>query len=153
MYDPEQKAIEISFRLLNTSMKLTKFIMLMAINSFNKDPHKQIQGKQSLEKLSAQNKELASQDIERADIADLKREFKKLAVDFSIVKEHSTGEYRMYFKGQDMERVQRAMEKVVETQLKKEKKPVREVLDKAVEKAREQNEKIPTKEKNKEQEK
>lgn len=60
-----------------------------------------------------------------------KRELNKYAVDFSIKKDTETQNYTVFFKGQDVDRVYKGLQKCVENFQKGSKKPIKGFTSKA----------------------
>ena len=96
-------------------------------------------GEQSLKKLNLQGKKLESIELTGEDMQAFKRELNKYAVDFSIKKDTETQNYTVFFKGQDVDRVYKGLQKCVENFQKGSKKPIKEVMKEAEEKAAQRN--------------
>lgn len=72
-------------------------------------------GEQTVEDLNRQNRPLKHMDLEKKtdpDLAVIRREFNRYGVDFSIVEEKEEGVFRVFFKAQDADRIEMAMDKV-----------------------------------------
>ncbi len=97
-------------------------------------------GQQSLQKLNSQGRQLESVVLPEKDFGVLRRELNRNAVDFSVKKDRASGEYTFYFKGQDIDRVHKGLEKCIQG-LEKDasRKSVKEVMEHASKKASEQS--------------
>lgn len=67
-------------------------------------------GAQSLSQLNRQGRALNSVEVDSAALKDIKRQMKAYAVDFAVTKDKDTGNLSLWFKGQDIERIQMALE-------------------------------------------
>ena len=70
-------------------------------------------GQQSIAQLNRQGRQITSVDVDNATVHAVKRQLKQYAVDFAITKEKSTGKMYLWFKGQDVERIQAALENCI----------------------------------------
>jgi hypothetical protein len=94
-------------------------------------------GQQSLQKLNLQG-QLESVKITGQDITAFRKQLNKYAVDFSVKRDRNTGEYSVFFKGRDTERVYLGLENVLKTAIDRtSKKPIKEIMARAVQKAAE----------------
>ena len=70
-------------------------------------------GQQSITALNRQERQLASVDVNEKTIPYVKRQLKQYGVDFSITKDKVTGQMYLWFKGQDVDRIQTALENCI----------------------------------------
>lgn len=67
-------------------------------------------GAQSLSQLNRQGRPLNSIEVDSEALKDIKQQMKAYSVDFAVTKDKDTGNYSLWFKGQDIERIQMALE-------------------------------------------
>ena len=84
-------------------------------------------GQQSITALNRQERQLASVDVNEKTIPYVKRLLKQYGVDFSITKDKVTGQMYLWFKGQDVDRIQTALENCIAERGKE--RPVMELKD------------------------
>lgn len=145
MSELQEQIVQVTF----STTKLSLRTMLSAIRKLLDQikQHKERQnstahGEQSLRKLNLQGKELESVPIDdRRDLQRFRRQLNRYAVDFSVKRDRKTGEYSVFFKGQDSDRIYTALEKVVKTAVidRDNRRPMRDVLRAAIEKADQRN--------------
>lgn len=141
------KTIVIAFR----TTKLTAKNILNAIRQRQKNPLKH--GRQTMKELVRHDKALSSIPITNENLRSFDHIAKKYGIDYHIDKDKSTAPptFYMYFKGQDVEVVEKALKEFTAKKLKQKEKPsVHQKLNKAKDKAKNQNrsrEKIKAKDK------
>ncbi|WP_163545821.1 PcfB family protein [Granulicatella sp. zg-ZJ] len=146
----DERAVEFVLRSGKLSAKLLSKAILYSIRPLTSPKYKRekrqqiVYGKQTMKKLNLHGRQLEHVDINKTDLVSFKRHLNKLGVDFSIAKDKTTGNYHVWFKGQDVERVKHAMEKTAiafsqsDRPIDKE-KPLSEKVKEASEKAKERN--------------
>lgn len=93
-------------------------------------------GEQSVKQLNLQNRALENVDISKEDIATLRRTLNSYGVDFAVARDREQGVYKVFFKGQDVDRVYAALEKCVKDyESYNRRRPVKETLQDAKEEA------------------
>lgn len=104
--------------------------------------HYRTTGKQNIAELQKKGA-LEHVDISKTDLRALKKEFKKYNVDFSIRREKDSGLYHVFFKGNDVDRVQLVLQKVVKEfdKTPEHKQTLQEKIDRAKVGAKERNQK------------
>ena len=70
-------------------------------------------GQQSLNALNRQERPLASVDVNKKTLPYIRRQLKQYSVDFSVKKDRDTGQMYLLFKGQDVDRIQTALENCI----------------------------------------
>ena len=70
-------------------------------------------GQQSLSALNRQERPLASVDVNKKTLPYIRRQLKQYSVDFSVTKDRDTGQMYLWFKGQDVDRIQTALENCI----------------------------------------
>ena len=70
-------------------------------------------GQQSLAELNRQNRQLASVDVNDRTLRIVKRQLDQYSVDFSVTKDKDSGRMYLWFKGQDVDRIQTAIENCI----------------------------------------
>lgn len=70
-------------------------------------------GQQSLAELNRQERQLASVDVNDKTLRLVKRQLNQYSVDFSVTKDKDTGHMYLWFKGQDVDRIQTALENCI----------------------------------------
>ena len=70
-------------------------------------------GQQSLAALNRQNRQLASVDVNDRTLRLVKRQLNQYSVDFSVTKDKDSGRMYLWFKGQDVDRIQTAIENCI----------------------------------------
>lgn len=79
-------------------------------------------GQQSIQSLNRQSQALASVELNDKTLPYVRRQLKEYSVDFAITKDKDTGQLNLWFKGQDVDRIQTAIENcmaIAEVPLKK----------------------------------
>lgn len=70
-------------------------------------------GQQSIAQLNKQGRQLTSVDVDNTTIRAVKRHLKAYSVDFAVTKEKGTGKMFLWFKAQDVERIQTALQNCI----------------------------------------
>lgn len=70
-------------------------------------------GEQSIARLNRQQRPLESSEINAEELSNIKRRLKSYAVDFAVTKDKASGSYHLWFKAQDLERVQFALQNAI----------------------------------------
>lgn len=70
-------------------------------------------GEQSIASLNRQERQLASVDVNEKTVPYVRRQLKQYGVDFSVTKDKDTGQMYLWFKGQDVDRIQTALENCI----------------------------------------
>ena len=70
-------------------------------------------GQQSLSTLNRQERPLASVDVNEKTLPYIRRQLRQYSVDFSVTKDRDTGQMYLWFKGQDVDRIQTALENCI----------------------------------------
>ena len=97
-------------------------------------------GQQSL---SALNR-LASVDVNEKTLPYIRRQLKQYSVDFSVTKDRDTGQMYLWFKGQDVDRIQTALENCIAERGKERPIPeLRDLCDRAAQRVKEMNQSRP----------
>lgn len=91
-------------------------------------------GEQSMRQLNKQGRQLVPVDVDNSTIRTVKQQMKQYAVDFAITKEKDTDKMFLWFKAQDVDRVEQALKNCIAA-CKDEKGPK---LEQICEKAKEQ---------------
>ena len=133
--DLQEQAVQVEWK----AAKITAAALKGLIEKILANREKITHGEQSLKKLNLQGKKLESIELTGEDMQAFKRELNKYAVDFSIKKDTETQNYTVFFKGQDVDRVYKGLQKCVENFQKGSKKPIKEVMKEAEEKAAQRN--------------
>ena len=102
-------------------------------------------GKQSMEQLNRQNKQLESVKITQPDINAFRKELNRYYVDCAFKKDWKTGEYTIFFKAQDVDRVYAGLENCIKGLNidRSNKRPINDVMREAEAKAKERAEQQP----------
>lgn len=148
----QEQALSVNWKISEITVKA----LMGLIKTLVENNHKIVHGQQSLKKLNRQDKALENVELFGKDIAVFRKELKRYEVDFSVKKNKETGEYTVFFKSQDINRVHKGLENVVKNFDKEEKKkPMKETMEQAEQKAQEKaaergNEKSKTKDRGQE---
>ena len=70
-------------------------------------------GQQSIQSLNRQSQALASVELNDKTLPYVRRQLKEYSVDFAITKDKDTGQLNLWFKGQDVDRIQTALENCI----------------------------------------
>lgn len=124
----QEQTIEVTWKATEMTAKVIKELIAMLMARHNSPAH----GEQKLEQLNAQNRQLESVDISATDLKAVKQELKQYSVDFSVKKVPNSNEYKVFFKGQDVDRVYQGLSNYVKgiDNLTK-KKPMQETIKEA----------------------
>ena len=134
--DLDQQAVEVSIKATKLSYDLLVSISKSIVENKDKIEH----GEQNLKKLNLQGRKLESVEIPDQDIKNFKKQLNKHSVDFSIMKNKDTKEYTIFFKGQDIERVNMGLKNcLIDVSNEKNKKPFKETANEAIKKANQKN--------------
>lgn len=140
-----EQAVKVEWKTVEITAKALKALIQQLIENKEKIQH----GQQSLTKLNLQGKKLEQVELTGEDMKNFRREMNRYSVDFSIMKDRTSGNYTVFFKGQDVERVYAGLQKCVQN-FDKGKKPIKEVMRDAEERATQraaERQKAPDKEK------
>ena len=101
-------------------------------------------GQQSLAELNRQNRQLASVDVNDRTLRIVKRQLDQYSVDFSVTKDKDSGRMYLWFKGQDVDRIQTALENCIAERGKERPIPeLRDLCDRAAQRVKEMNQSRP----------
>ena len=101
-------------------------------------------GQQSLSALNRQERPLASVDVNEKTLPYIRRQLKQYSVDFSVTKDRDTGQMYLWFKGQDVDRIQTALENCIAERGKERPIPeLRDLCDHAAQRVKEMNQSRP----------
>lgn len=101
-------------------------------------------GQQSLSALNRQERPLASVDVNKKTLPYIRRQLKQYSVDFSVTKDRDTGQMYLWFKGQDVDRIQTALENCIAERGKERPIPeLRDLCDRAAQRVKEMNQSRP----------
>lgn len=129
-----EQAVQIILKASTMSLGVILQAAQAAVRKHNGIEH----GEQQLKKLNMQGKQLESVAITGEDIKDFRKQLNKYSVDFSVMRDRNSGEYSVFFKGQDTDRVYSALKDVLSTSIDrsdKSKRPAKEIMQAAIEKA------------------
>jgi len=116
MIDEEvgKKALDLEIK----ASKLTLDTLLKAFKYIGSKKYKVINGKQSLKNLNKKGRALEEIDISKEDLKSIKKLLKKDGVDFAIKKDEKDDVFRLFFKAQDVNQIQRALKNISEKNFK-----------------------------------
>ena len=101
-------------------------------------------GQQTLAELNRQNRQLASVDVNDRTLRLVKRQLNQYSVDFSVTKDKDTGHMYLWFKGQDVDRIQTALENCIAERGKERPIPeLKDLCDRAAQRVKEMNQSRP----------
>ena len=99
---------------------------------------------QSLSSLNRQERLLASVDVNEKTLPYIRRQLKQYYVEFSVTKDRDTGQMYLWFKGQDVDRIQTALENCIAERGKERPIPeLRDLCDRAAQRVKEMNQSRP----------
>lgn len=126
--DAYKHVVRLTWNLTKFTAKVGSELIKEVLKQVNENP-KTING------LTKQGKELDSIPVDRADLKDLKKEFKKYGVDFAVVK-RPNNTVELYFKSVDGKQIKDAMENILNKKtLKREKPSIKSAMEKAIKKS------------------
>lgn len=140
-----EQAIKVEWKAVEITAEALKALVWQLIENKDKIQH----GQQSLSKLNLQGKKLEQIELTGEDMKNFRRELNRYSVDFSVMQDRTSGNYTVFFKGQDIDRVYAGLQKCVQD-FNKGKRPIKEVMRDAEEKAAQRaasRQKAPEKEK------
>ena len=105
-----EQAVKIEWRATEITARTLKELIQQLLNARNRIQY----GEQKLTKLNRQGKQLESVDLHGQDIKAFRQQLRKYSVDFSVMRDRSTGVYSVFFKSQDIDRVYAGLTKCVE---------------------------------------
>lgn len=136
-------AVEISEQAVQVElnvMKVSAQTILSAIQWLLANQRTVTHGQQSLRKLNLQGRQLESIPVAGADLNAIRRELRQYSVDYSLMRDRNTGEYSVFFKSQDVERVYSGLKEFAKD-WENRKRPMKEVMEEAQRSAEERNRK------------
>lgn len=101
-------------------------------------------GQQSIQSLNRQSQALASVELNDKTLPYVRRQLKEYSVDFAITKDKDTGQLNLWFKGQDVDRIQTAIENCIAARGKE--RPtslLQELSERAIQRTKELNQHRP----------
>jgi hypothetical protein len=128
----QEQALQVTWKTTEISAAALKTLIKTLLDNKGRIEH----GEQSLKKLNIQNRQLESVKITGEDMKTFRRELKRYSVDFSIKRDLSAENYTVFFKGQDVDRVYKGLQKCL-NDLDIGKKPMKEVMQEAERKSSE----------------
>lgn len=93
-------------------------------------------GRQTIKELNRQGRELNSVETDSQKMREVKKELKAYGVDFAVEKDRTNDKMYIWFKGQDVERIQKALENLIAGEGKE--KPGRNFIRDICDRARQQ---------------
>ena len=136
------KAISVSIK----ATQITAKLVLEVMKAIAKDEYKVVNGKQSLKNLNKKGKVLENVNIDKADLKAIQRQLKKDGIDFAIKKDSLNEVFNLYFKGQDINQIEKIFKAYASKNFKDfkrdERKEVKEVVEEAKVKAEEHNKEV-----------
>jgi hypothetical protein len=136
--DLQKQVLGLTYKGTETTVKILFEVISKALKDIKFHAKSQITtGEQSLKRLNTQGKQLESVDISNDDIKSFRKELNRYNVDFSIMKDKSAETQTIFFKGQDVDRIYKALEVCIKNidLERSNKKPVKEKMQEAVNKA------------------
>lgn len=98
--------------ILSCTLKCTEFsmdtvdkILNIIVNLISSGKSNFKSGEQKLSQLSKQNCNLENVDISTEELKKFKKELKRTGVDFAVMRDKTTNEYKVFFKGKDIETI------------------------------------------------
>lgn len=126
--DLQEQAVKVTWKTTEISAKTLKALIETLLANREKTQH----GEQKLSKLNMQNRQLESVELSGSDIKAFRQELNKYSVDFSVMKDRSNGNYTVFFKGQDVDRVYQGLQSCIKgLDMAVNKKPIKEVMEQA----------------------
>ncbi len=108
-----EQAVQIMLR----SSTITLTVLLQAAQSAVQRHNGLQYGEQKIQKFNMHGKQLENVALMDEDLRPFRKELNRYGVDFAVVKDIKTGEHSVFFKGQDTDRVYRALEADLEETL------------------------------------
>ena len=125
------KAISVSIK----TTQITSKLVLEVMKAIAKDKYKVVNGKQSLKNLNKKGKVLENVNIDKADLKAIQRQLKKDGIDFAIKKDSLNEVFNLYFKGQDINQIEKIFKDYASKNFKDFKKDERKEVKEVVEEA------------------
>lgn len=107
------QAVQISVSAEQLTGEIVRAVLQRYIFRLRFPKENAVHGEQSLEDLNAQNRELKRELIDQENLEPIRRELKRYAVDFHVMKDPDGGPYQLFFKAQDVERVHEGLQRYV----------------------------------------
>lgn len=135
----EEQAVRIEIGMAQILGRTTLALAKLLLAALKNQKNSQKFGRQNLAQLSRQGRQLSSAEVDTSQLRLLQKELKHYAVDFTYQKDAATGKALLWFKAQDADRIQGALENVVAELGKKPEHPLRpslkEICASAIQKA------------------
>lgn len=116
-------ATDLGMEAIQVEFRATKVTLEALMSIFNKLVHKQytpVHGEQSVRKLTQQGAKLTTYDVDPAVSQELRKNLRKLGVDFYIdrkagtMNEDGTKNYTLYLKAKDVDIIKKALEQIIQ---------------------------------------
>lgn len=126
-----EQAIRVEWRATEITARTLKELIQQLVDGRNRIQF----GEQKLAMLNKQGRQLESVDLHSQDIKAFRQQLRKYSVDFSVMKDRASGNYSVFFKSQDVDRVYAGLAKCVEQMDGKSRRPMKEVMQEAEQRA------------------
>lgn len=105
----EEQAIRIQCNVLKNTGLVTGRMVLAMIRAALRSRTSTAYGQQSLTKLNRQNRSLEKKELSDKTLRQVQKKLKEYSVDFSILRDKKHGTFEVWFKGQDVHRINEAL--------------------------------------------
>ena len=109
----EEQAVRVEVQAAKLTAGMLAKLLKSAAEFLKHQQTKTVTGQQSLKLLNRQGKATSHVEVSKETLADVKRQMNSYYVDFSITKDKNTGKLTLWFKGQDVDRIQKALENCI----------------------------------------
>lgn len=109
----EEQAVRVEVQAAKLTAGMLARLLKTIAESLKHPQTKTVTGQQSLKLLNRQGKAVNGVEISKETLAEVKRQMNSYYVDFSITKDKDTGKLTLWFKGQDIDRIQKALENCI----------------------------------------
>lgn len=109
----EEQAVRVEVQAAKLTAGMLAKLLKTIAESLKHQQTQTVTGQQSLKLLNRQGKAVNGVEISKETLADVKRQMNSYYVDFSITKDKDTGKLTLWFKGQDIDRIQTALENCI----------------------------------------
>lgn len=109
----EEQAVRVEVQAAKLTAGMLARLLKTIAESLKHQHTKTVTGQQSLKLLNRQGKAVNGVEISKETLAEVKRQMNSYYVDFSITKDKDTGKINLWFKSQDIDRIQAALENCI----------------------------------------
>lgn len=134
-----EQTVQVEYRAARITGRMLLRIMETLLHRLTAQREGIVRGEQSMKQLNHHDRALESVTITDRDMKAIRRELNRYGVDYAIMKEPGSDTHKLFFKGRDVQQIHDALQHVVADLGRPQRKPMKEVIKAAKEKAMQHN--------------